>query len=210
VGRGSEPSLDSVTVDVDAASRSGLGSSDLPVPRLIGTLVGATGGLVFVLANTHTPLDAAESVALRILAVVGLVALVALSLVAGRPFGGRGSVSEGRPASDEASWFGRRFWLIVAGELALFQVGFQLLRVLGAPPESRVAWIAFVVGLHFVAFARLWRAPGLAPPLGAAGLAMSATSAADWAPVVSGVVSGFVLLTGCLAAVIAVVPLRRA
>ena len=174
-------------------------------PLLLGTLVGATGGLVFVLANTHAPLNAAESVVLRILAVAVLAVLVALSL-----FAGRHTTGERGPAGDEASWFGRKFWLIVAAELVLFQLGFQLLRVLGAPPESRVAWIAVVVGLHFVAFARLWRAPSMALlgavvfALGAAGLALSATSAVDWTPIVSGVMSGFVLLTGCLTAVIGV------
>lgn len=179
------------------------------VPRLIGILVGATGGLVFVLANTHSPLDASVSVTLRILAVVGLTALVALSVFAGRRAGRQSSVTARRVAKDATSVFGRGFWLIVAGELALFQVGFQLLRVLGAPPQSRVGWIALVVGLHFVAFARLWRAPSIALlgsivfGLGAAGLAMSDTSAVAWAPFVGGVLSGFVLLTGCLAAVIA-------
>jgi hypothetical protein len=105
--------------------------------------------------------------------------------------------------------------LVVAGELALFQVGFQLLRVLGGGSQSRVAWIAVVVGLHFAAFARLWREPGMALlgavvfALGAGGLAMSGTSAVDWAPVVSGVLPGFALLIGCLVAVIAEVARRR-
>lgn len=179
------------------------------VPRLIGILVGGTGGLVFVVANTHSPLDTAVSVTLRILAAVGLIVVVALCGFAGRPSGRERSLSERRLAEDQSSWYGRGFWLVVAGELALFQAGFQVLRVLDAPSQSRVAWIALVVGLHFVAFARLWREPSIALVgviaffLGAAGLAMSDTSAVDWAPFVSGVLSGFVLLTGSLVAVIA-------
>jgi hypothetical protein len=162
-----------------------------------------------LLRNTHSPLDAAVSVSLRILAVVALVVLVALGVFAGRPSGRQRSLSERRVAKDETSWFGRGFWLIVAGELALLQAGFQLLRVLGAPPQSRVGWIALVVGLHFVAFARLWREPSIALlgvivfALGVAGLAISDTPAVSRAPLVNGVLSGFVLLTGCLAAVIA-------
>ena len=161
--------------------------------------------MAFVVANTHSPLDAAASITLRILAVVALVVLVALSVFAGRSSGRQRSLSERRHGKDETSWYGRGFWLIVAGELALFEAGFQLLRVLGAPPQSRVCWIALVVGLHFVAFGRLWREPigAIVFALGAAGLGMSDTPAVDWAPFVSGVLSGLVLLTGSLATVIA-------
>lgn len=177
-------------------------------PRLIGILVGATGGLVFVFANAHSPLDAAASVTLRILAATILIALVALGVFVRHSSHDRDAPERRDVKQQESSWFGRGFWLIVAGEFVLFQAGFQLLRVSGSPPESRVAWIAVVVGVHFVAFARLWREPSLAllgailTVLGIAGLAMSSTSAVDWAPFVSGVVSGFVLLTGSLAAVI--------
>jgi hypothetical protein len=176
---------------------------------LIGILVGATGGLAFVLENTHAPLHAAVSVTLRIIAVVALIVLVTLGVFAGRPWSRQRSPSERRRAKDETSWYGRRFWLIVAAEFALFQAGFQALRALNAPPQASVGWIALVVGLHFVAFARLWREPSVAllgvivSALGAAGLAMSDTSGVAWAPFVSGVLSGFVLLTGSLAAVIA-------
>lgn len=132
-----------------------------------------------------------------------------------RPWGRQRSLSERRLAKDESSWYDRGFWLIVAAEVALFQAGFQVLRALDAPPQASVGWIALVVGAHFVAFARLWREPSIAAvgvivfALGAAGLAMSNTSGVAWAPFVSGVLSGFVLLTGCLAAVIADVMARQ-
>jgi hypothetical protein len=64
-----------------------------------------------------------------------------------------------------------------------------------------------VVGLHFVAFAFVWNEASIAVPgaivflLGAAGLALIATSADRWVPLVSGVPSGFVLLAGSLGAV---------
>jgi hypothetical protein len=165
---------------------------------MTGIFVGATGGLAFVLANAHAPLDPTASLTLRILAAVAFAVLVALGLLGGR--------SRGRPAVEETSWYGRGFWLVVAGEVALFLVGFQVLRVLGAPSQSRVGWIALVVGAHFVAFARLWREPGIGLlgvvlcALGATGLVLSGTSAVGWAPFASGVLSGFALLSGSLAA----------
>jgi hypothetical protein len=180
----------------------------MDMPRLSGILVGATGGLAFVLADTHSPLEMALSLGLRIVAAVAFVALVALSVVALRASARRSGCGV-RPAPAEASWYGRWSWLIVAGEVALFEAGFQVLRVLGAPSQSRVAWIAVVVGIHFVAFARLWRERSIGLlalvvfALGAAGLAMSATSAVRWTPVVSGVLSGFALLAAGLVAVIA-------
>ena len=60
------------------------------------------------------------------------------------------------------------------------------------------------MGLHFVGFAVVWKEASIAVPgavvllLGAAGLALAATSARAWVPLVSGVSSGFVLLAGCL------------
>jgi hypothetical protein len=71
-------------------------------------------------------------------------------------------------------------------------------------PEAGVAWIAFVVGVHFIALARVWRAPHITWPgvalavLGLAGLVMAALGASDVAiATVSGVGSGIVLLGAC-------------
>jgi hypothetical protein len=58
-----------------------------------------------------------------------------------------------------------------------------------------------------MAFAFVWNEASIAVPgaivflLGAAGLALSATSANSWVPIVSGVSSGFVLLAGGLGGV---------
>lgn len=93
---------------------------------------------------------------------------------------------------------------MVIVELVLLIVGLQAVRVAGAPTQANVAWIALVVGLHFIAFAFVWREASIAVPgaivflLGVAGLALSATSANEWVPLVSGVCSGFVLLVGSL------------
>jgi hypothetical protein len=122
----------------EAVPRSQRRDHSLPdAPRLIGILVGATGGLAFVLANTHSPLDADVSLTLRILAAVAIILLFALGIFARRSAGRQRSLSERGLAKDETSWYGRGFWLIVPGEVVLFLAGFQLLRALGAPPQSQ-------------------------------------------------------------------------
>jgi hypothetical protein len=96
---------------------------------------------------------------------------------------------------------------VVIAEPALLIVGLQILRIASAPAQANVAWIALVVGLHFIAFAFVWQTASIAVPgaivllLGVAGLALTATSANGWVPLVSSVSSGFVLLAGSLGAV---------
>jgi hypothetical protein len=96
---------------------------------------------------------------------------------------------------------------VVVGEVALLIVGLQVLRIAKAPTQANVAWIALVAGLHFVGFAFVWKEASIAVPgevvllLGVAGLALVATSAREWVPLLSGVCSGFVLLAGSLWAV---------
>ena len=106
-------------------------------------------------------------------------------------------------------------FLVVIAEVVLLVVGLQVLRITGAPSEANVAWIALVVGLHFIAFAFVWREASIAVPgaivllLGVAGLALSATSANKWVPLLSGVCSGFVLLVGSLLGAVATRPAVR-
>lgn len=94
-------------------------------------------------------------------------------------------------------------WVVVV-EFAVLFVGFQVMRLLDAPPEAGVAWVALVVGVHFLALARVWRersvlVPGVAlSALGALGLGLATTSSAEWVPFVSGVLSGAVLLLSSL------------
>jgi len=84
--------------------------------------------------------------------------------------------------------YGRPFGLVVLGELVLLFLGLKLLRLVQAPPELNVAWISFVMGLHFVAFGRLWHDPGMAVVgliqmlLGVGGLTVAATAAVVWVP----------------------------
>jgi hypothetical protein len=120
-------------------------------PEKLGSLVGAVFGLVFVVVNAGT-LPTVIGTVLRALAVVAfLVVLDALR----RPRRPRRTVASaaGRPGG---GGFGTGYWLVVAAEVVSIAVG---VRVLGGPldtPDARVAWVAFVVGVHFVALAVVW------------------------------------------------------
>ena len=101
--------------------------------------------------------------------------------------------------------FGRRYWVIIAAEAALLAIGFIAIWGIGAPSQTYLAWTALIVGLHFIAFrlTGVWRGGIMVPAalliiFGVAGLAL-ATFAADWIPLVSGVLSGFTLLCGSFA-----------
>ncbi|NDU71576.1 hypothetical protein GWI34_02900 [Actinomadura sp. DSM 109109] len=166
-------------------------------PQLLGLLIGSGFGTAFVLANAGEPLPAPAGIALRILAVLCLVAVVVTGFRGDRRGGtGRG---EARPG-----WFGPRFGLVVVAEFALIFGGIAVLRALDAPEEINVAWIALVVGLHFVVLAPVWKRAAIAVPgvvltgLGAAGMVMAAVSSVEWIPFVSGALSGVTLLAGSL------------
>ncbi|MDA0567956.1 hypothetical protein LG943_27085 [Streptomonospora sp. S1-112] len=160
--------------------------------RFTGVLVGSSFGTVFVLVNAHAPLPAGVGAGLRALAVACLAATVVLGVLAART--APPATAPGR------AMFGRGYLAVVAAEALLLFGGFPVLRALGAPPAANVAWVAVVVGLHFVALAAVWRQPSVLVPgvgltaLGAAGFALLATPAAAWTPAVSGVLSGAVLL----------------
>ncbi|MES9538204.1 hypothetical protein [Actinomadura sp. NPDC000600] len=166
-------------------------------PQLLGLLIGSGFGTAFVLANAGDPLPEPAGIAVRILAVLCLLAVVVTGFRGDRRGGtGRGDARPG--------WFGPRFGLVVAAEFALIFGGIAALRALDAPQEINVAWIALIVGLHFVVLARVWKRGSIAVPgvvltgLGAAGMIMAAVSSVEWIPFVSGVLSGITLLAGSL------------
>jgi len=173
------------------------------VGLFVGLLIGGSFGLAFVLANAHSPLSATVGLTLRLLAAACFLVLIASVLRATRLRPERPEAPEGSPVPS-GSRYGRGFWWVVIAEVALLIVGLQVLRIAGAPSEANVAWIALVVGLHFIAFAFVWQEASIAVPgaivslLGVAGLTLSATAANEWVPLVSGVCSGFVLLIGSL------------
>lgn len=171
--------------------------------RMSGVFIGAFFGTVFVVAHAHAPLNPVLGSALRVLAVLTFAGLLALALWAGR----RGQSAAEGPEAPRSDWFRGKFAFVVGAEVALLIGGNVALREGGAPQETGVAWIALIVGLHFLALAAVWKRRSIAVPgaaltgLGMAGLGMAATSAVVWVPFVSGVLSGVALLGGCAYAI---------
>ncbi|GAB3438495.1 hypothetical protein GCM10027570_01600 [Streptomonospora sediminis] len=195
--------------------------------RLVGILIGSFFGAVFVFANAQPPLPQPAADALRAAAAVALVLVVVLSVLAARrsaagsraasaaksgggakPGGSGGAAGRpGEPSGDHRpgrrpAMYNRKYAAVVAAEAVLLFGGFAVLRALEAPTQANVAWIAFIVGLHFIALAWVWQERSIAVPgialtvLGAAGCVLAAVSMAELVPIVSGVASGAVLL-GC-------------
>ena len=170
-----------------------------PVPRL-GLAIGSAFGLVFVLVNA-AELPSPWPVLLRAAGIVAFVGvLLALRAATQRPTTGTG---------DGGGGFGRSYGAVVAVEVVALIGGLQVIaRVLDAP-EAGVARVSTVVGLHFFALAAVWREASLhvlAAALticGAAGLRLAAAGAGEAAiATAGGVVPGFVLLIGGIAAAV--------
>lgn len=169
------------------------------VPANPGVLIGAGFGLVFLLANSGAPLPAAAGVAVKGVGGLALVAVVWAQLHQRAP--GSGDIDIHRPD------LGRPFRMVVAAEIVIGGAGLAGLRLGGAPWQANVAWIAAIVGAHFLALAGVWRDLGIAAvgsvmtTVGVTGLVLAvAGTALAWIPAISGLISGFALLLGCLAA----------
>lgn len=157
--------------------------------RNIGALIGAVFGLVFVVVNS----DELGQPAATVLRLAGLAASVGVVVAVFRA--PRVSV---RP---EQQFFGLRYWLLVAGEVVAIAAG---LAVLNGPLDASyagVAWVALVVGVHFLPMGRmfgvgLFRPLGLAlAACGAVGLVLAASGAGEPAvAAVGGVLPGALLL----------------
>ncbi|MFI6909846.1 hypothetical protein ACIBKY_51885 [Nonomuraea sp. NPDC050394] len=161
-----------------------------------GLLVGAVFGAVFVVVNAQEPLGGAVAAVLRVLAGLAAASVVAMWFVA---------VRRERPVRERGprpNMFGKGYLVVVAAEAVLLFGGLRVLAAWGVPAQANVAWVAFVVGVHFVALAPIWKDWAIAVPgavltvLGVAGLVMAATAGLAWVPFVSGVLSGAVLLAG--------------
>ncbi|SNS67246.1 hypothetical protein SAMN05216276_1013152 [Streptosporangium subroseum] len=172
--------------------------------RMTGMLIGAVFGTVFVIVNAHSPLNTVVGIVLRVAASVSLACVIAMWVLAGRRGRAEGAQPAGIPGPPAARMFNRGYWLVVVAEVVLLFGGIAVFRAWERPEETNVAWIAFVVGVHFIALAPAWKHRGIILPgvilslFGVAGLVLSATSAVEWVPFVSGVLSGVTLLAGCL------------
>jgi hypothetical protein len=164
---------------------------------MTGLLVGAIFGAVFVVVNAQSPLNAVTVNLLRVAACLAAVSVVVMWAATARKE--RAVQGSGR------SMFGRGYLIVVAVEVVLLFGGIRVLGALGRPEQANVGWVAFVVGVHFLALAPIWRDWSIAVPgglltlLGVAGLVLSSTAAVAWVPIVSGVLSGVVLLSGAVA-----------
>ncbi|GAA2080396.1 hypothetical protein [Actinomadura alba] len=170
--------------------------------RMTGMLIGATFGAVFVIVNAHRPLNGAVGAVLRALAILALVSVVGMWVLSIRRARATGAEPEAVPGV--TNMFSRAYWLIVAAEVVLLFGGIALLGAWDRPEETNVAWVAVVVGVHFIALAPVWKHRGILLPgvilslFGVAGLVLAATSAVEWVPLVSGVLSGVTLMAGCV------------
>jgi hypothetical protein len=168
--------------------------------REVGSLIGGGFGLAFVWINSAAVPAPARGV---LLAVAG-AALLAIVVLSARSFAAQAGRSEqshdaGASTVPGAAAFGWRYRSIVAIEAVALFGGARLLSVLGHP-ELGIAWVAVVVGTHFFALGRIFRLArfhvlgALVTALGLAGFALDAVGRVGAIPIVSGVVTGFVLL----------------
>lgn len=158
-------------------------------PQKLGSLIGAVFGLVFVVVNS------ASSPTLLRLAFCVAAAAVAITVLVGIARNPVATVPAG------VTPFGRGYAMIVLAEVVLLFVG---IRVVAGPlglPEAGVAWVALVVGVHFVVLARLWHLRlfdvlgAVLTVLGVLGFVLAvAGSDRMWIDIVAGVASGAVLL----------------
>ncbi|MFB9890274.1 hypothetical protein [Planobispora takensis] len=183
---------------------------------MTGLLVGAVFGAVFVVVNAQSPLNTLTAGLLRVTACLAAVSVLTMWFLAvrsersaGKPAETTGTTGTAQPAGTarpgKPGMYGRGYLVILVAEVILLYGGLQVLAAWERPVQTNVAWIALVVGVHFIALAPVWKDWAIAVPgtilslLGVAGLVMVSTGALDWVPFVSGVLSGVVLLTGCVA-----------
>ena len=158
--------------------------------RQVGALIGAIAGLVFVLINAGAAAGPWAWV-LRGLGIVAFAGVLWVSVLR------RERVPADQPPPSASAW--RVYWVMVAFEVVLLPVGVKLLVRLDHP-ELTVPWVALIVGVHFLPFARAFEAPvfrvlglvliGLAVVGGVLGL----RAGADVATLVAGIGSGIALL----------------
>ncbi len=166
----------------------GRGLSRMADPRCWGPVIGAVGATVFVHANRGQLTDTASTGALA-LWTGALAAFVWAVFLFPRRFPPPG------PLPRSAGWV---YLASVIGMIALIQAGRFVLQA-GDRDELAPAVIVLAVGLHFLPFARAFRAPVFArlgvvmAALGGTGLVLGLAWTATAAPAAA-VVTGLVML----------------
>lgn len=153
----------------------------------IGSIIGALGGLTFVLINAGA---VPGSLFWRIAAALAFVAIVSVSVL-------RRSEVDREPPKRTAL---RTYAVCVTAMIVAIPVGAIVIGTVLSRPAAVLPWVVFVVGAHFLPFASAFHLPIfrwlsasliLVSVLGAiAVLATDSTTAAGW----TGVAAGFVLL----------------
>jgi hypothetical protein len=157
-------------------------------------MIAAIAGLVFVFVNGGA-LPSGIAAAVRGLGVVAFIAVMTLVVLRRR------GEQRSAPAPDQRAW--RTYWSMVILEVILLPIGSVTLSRL-SHPELGVAWVALVVGVHFLPFAKAFDVPDfrllawtmivLALIGGVLAVAVSAAAGA----VVAGVLSGVALFAFAL------------
>jgi uncharacterized membrane protein YhaH (DUF805 family) len=163
---------------------------------IVGSLISAGFGLVYVLVNSGS-LPGPVAAGLRVLAAAVFVAVLVGLFHAARTL---------RVVEPGQERLGRAYWVVVGIEGIALLVGARLLAGPLDTPEAGVAWVSFVVGVHFFALAVVfsesffhWLGAAIAV-CGAAGLVLAVADADEAAiDLVSGVTPGAILLAAaCL------------
>ena len=106
--------------------------------RFIGLIIGAGFGTLFVLINSGPPLDPTVTLALRVLAVLGFVALVVGTVLIGRPSSSPDSRSDADPepaTGPQMDQFGTGYRIVVAAEVVLLFGDFRCCAGSRHPPR---------------------------------------------------------------------------
>jgi hypothetical protein len=120
---------------------------------VIGSLIAISFGLVFILLNSGgvaAPWPTVIRVAGVVAAVVLLAGVVRVS---------RAEVPAGTHDAGVRGFSDWRFRVIALVEFVSIFAGIFLLNTVFHLQATGVAWVAFVVGVHFVALALIWRMP---------------------------------------------------
>ena len=181
-----------------------------PSGIVVGSLIGTAFGLVFILANSGDPVAPWPA----IIRAAGL--FVALLLVLGVVAVARRSPAAVPGNSDAAGFMGRGYRIIVVAEVIALFGGLMLINNVFHRPAVAVAWVAVVVGVHFIGLAKVWRMPiytvlgTVQTLLGLAGFLLYAFGAPSAIGLVSGVGSGVALFATVGTALIGALRAARA
>lgn len=174
--------------------RTGAPTRDATGP-FVGSMIALVFGLVFVVVNS-SGLPTAWSLGTRLVAVLAAIVLAAGSVRRLR----RSAEPKGPASSGAPMAFGRRYWLIVAGEVVALVGGLVVINGVLAAGRFGVAWVAVVVGVHFLGLATVWWPKGFTVLgvviilLGVAGFGVGALGGSATAiGAVSGIASGAAL-----------------